>query len=324
MNKLLSIIIPVYNVEKYIEKCMLSCINQDVSYELYEIIIVNDGTPDNSLQIAEKISSDYPNIKIISQPNQGLSCARNTGLANAVGDYVWFVDSDDWIKEDAIKQIVPCLDGKVDYIQLAFIYSYDDNTNNKQGKTSIWDGVISGKELLIQNLLKVSSIPAQFAIYKKSLLIDNQLAFYPNVYYEDVDIKLRILNNAQRCICLSKPIYYYYQRTVGSIKSCYREKHANDAITVMNNLYSYTFDHNLSSKDTVHMYYYFIGLCMNMIFAGISNLDKTLQDKIINTLSRNKHLFKAMAKSRHNKYRLEGLLGYINVSLAYFVFKNLK
>lgn len=91
---ILSIIIPVYNVEKYIKKCLLSCINQkNVSKEEYEIIIVNDGTKDNSMQIIKEtidsLSPDLNNIAVISQKNMGLSEARNTGLRHANGDYVW-------------------------------------------------------------------------------------------------------------------------------------------------------------------------------------------------------------------------------------------
>lgn len=324
MNKLISIIIPVYNVEKYIEKCLLSCVNQGVPLNNYEIIIVNDGTKDSSLVIAEKIASDYQNIKIVSQPNQGLSVARNTGLKHAVGDYVWFVDSDDWIKEDSLKHIIPCLDGIADYVQLSFLYAYDDARNNKQGKTSQWKGYITGKELLKRDLLKVSSIPAQFAVYKKSLLTDNHLSFYPNVYYEDVDIKLRILNKAEKCICLDTPLYFYYQRTTGNIKSSFKEKHAMDAITVMNNLYSYSQDPTLSDDETRFMYYYFIGLCMNMIFAGIPNLDKILRIKTLRILKENRHLFSSMAKSHYTAYKWEGILGSVSVYLVYLFFRYLK
>lgn len=93
MNKTLklSIIIPVYNVAPYVEKCLRSCAEQDIPSEDYEIIVINDGTPDNSLEIVERVAKDYPNIIIHSQDNAELSAARNKGLSLAKAKYVWFV-----------------------------------------------------------------------------------------------------------------------------------------------------------------------------------------------------------------------------------------
>ena len=102
----ISLIVPVYNVEKYIEKCLLSCLKQDIPQSDYEIIVVNDGSPDSSLAIAERIAAAATNIIIVSQKNGGLSAARNTGLKIAKGDYIWFIDSDDTIKENCLKSIV--------------------------------------------------------------------------------------------------------------------------------------------------------------------------------------------------------------------------
>ena len=102
----LSIIVPMYNVELYIEKCLLSCLNQDLPASDYEIIVVNDGSPDSSLAIAERIASLYDNLTIVSQKNAGLSAARNKALSLAKGKYVWFVDSDDRIQENCLRYIL--------------------------------------------------------------------------------------------------------------------------------------------------------------------------------------------------------------------------
>ena len=95
MKDLISIIVPVFNIEEYLSKCLISLINQ--TYSRIEIICVNDGSSDNSLGILENFSQKDSRIKIISQKNQGLSAARNTGIANAQGEYVVFVDGDDWV-----------------------------------------------------------------------------------------------------------------------------------------------------------------------------------------------------------------------------------
>ena len=87
---LLSIIIPVYNVEHYIKTTLQSVFNQNIDETSYEVIVINDGTPDNSMSIVTEFSKKHKNLSIISQDNQGLSCARNAGLQRAKGDYVWF------------------------------------------------------------------------------------------------------------------------------------------------------------------------------------------------------------------------------------------
>ena len=99
---LLSIIIPVYKVERYIKATLQSVFNQNIDTTSYEVIVINDGTPDDSMSIVTEFSKKHENLFIISQANQGLSCARNAGLKRAKGDYVWFVDSDDTIVDNAI------------------------------------------------------------------------------------------------------------------------------------------------------------------------------------------------------------------------------
>ena len=104
----LSIVVPVYNVEKYIVRCISSLISQD--YDDYEIIIVNDGTPDNSIEVlTSKISDER--ITIIHQENGGLSSARNVGMHHANGEYIWFVDSDDWVEKNCLSGFSPLLNG---------------------------------------------------------------------------------------------------------------------------------------------------------------------------------------------------------------------
>lgn len=104
----LSIVVPVYNVEQYIRSCIESIYRQELDENDFEVILVNDGTQDNSFVIIEDIISNHTNITVIEQRNQGLSVARNTGLQHAKGEYVLFVDSDDLLIESTLK---PLLDG---------------------------------------------------------------------------------------------------------------------------------------------------------------------------------------------------------------------
>lgn len=122
----LSIIVPMYNVEKYIQRCLSSIINNKGFLENCELIVVNDGTKDNSESIARKIIEGLPNTQIIVQENQGLSAARNIGLSRAIGEYVWFIDSDDWIEPDAIKSLMNEIDKEYDVIQFGYNNVYYD------------------------------------------------------------------------------------------------------------------------------------------------------------------------------------------------------
>ncbi|HJS00822.1 MAG TPA: glycosyltransferase, partial [Flavobacterium sp.] len=102
---LLSIIVPVYNVENYLRRCLNSLLDQDLCLDDYEIIIVNDGSTDSSLRIAQEYGNKFSSIKIISQENQGLSEARNVGIRNALGQYIYFIDSDDFIQKKIFNSI---------------------------------------------------------------------------------------------------------------------------------------------------------------------------------------------------------------------------
>lgn len=104
MNVLISIIIPVYNVEDYLERCLDSIIHQ--SYKNIEIIVINDGSTDSSLKILEKYALKNSRIIIVNQENKGLSGARNIGVEKAIGDYIWFVDGDDFIDNDACERLI--------------------------------------------------------------------------------------------------------------------------------------------------------------------------------------------------------------------------
>ncbi len=135
----LSIIIPIYCVEKYIAKCLASIYNSNVAEELFEVIAVNDGTPDNSMEIVEKYSRQYNNLHSYSQSNQGVSAARNLGIEKASGRYVTFVDPDDWIAPDGLETCLSAIrlgkDAEITILQLHF--------SSSGAETGIWSKSIN-------------------------------------------------------------------------------------------------------------------------------------------------------------------------------------
>lgn len=170
----LSIVIPVYKVEPYVERCIVSCIDPALIAKDYEIILVNDGTPDDSAVIAEKAITGVPGTRIIHKPNGGLSSARNSGLAVAKGDFVWFIDSDDYLIEGAVGKVLDALTDDLDMLEVQFQLVYEDGRQPVPKVDFVWPGVKSASEVMAGTGI---STPAQFSIFKRSLLVDNDVRF---------------------------------------------------------------------------------------------------------------------------------------------------
>ena len=295
----LSIIIPMYNVELYIAKCLLSCLNQDVSSSEYEIVVVNDGSPDNSLQIAEHIVSTIDNVTVVSQPNGGLSVARNTGLMHAKGEFVWFVDSDDWIEENCLGGILERLDKtQPDFLQLQYRLSYDDESKNKNVYCTI-DGIVSGVQQINNGGVP---IPAQFAIYRREFLLNKHLEFYPGIFHEDCEFKPRVLFFAERCAAYDKVVYNYYQRAGGSITSMPNPKRAFDCLKVALSIDDFFV--NITRGECAPFFHNHISLMINNALSVVGEKKKDFSKE----LSRYSHLFRHLLKSSILKYRVEGVL----------------
>lgn len=149
-NKLLSIIVPVYNVEQYLSKCIESIIQQ--TYDNYELILVDDGTPDNSGLICDNYAKQFSQIKVIHKANGGLSSARNAGLDIAKGEYIAFVDSDDWIEPTIYSDMIDCIEKySCDLVECGINLVYENYVKPYDSTLDIYE-VIDGKEALRRHL----------------------------------------------------------------------------------------------------------------------------------------------------------------------------
>ncbi len=129
----LSFIVPVYNAERYLPECLDSLLNQGIPHSEYEIICVNDGSKDGSLEVLRSYQSRYPNITVIDKENGGVAAARNDGLAAARGEYIWFVDSDDFLKEHVLARLLPMAkDGCCDRVVIGCYIFYDVLTEEEK------------------------------------------------------------------------------------------------------------------------------------------------------------------------------------------------
>lgn len=212
MNSIVSIIVPVYNVEKYLRDCLNSIVIQ--TYKSIEIILVDDGSTDLSGSICDEFAHCDSRVRAIHKENGGLSDARNVGLDLSTGDYVLFVDSDDMITPDMVEELmntVSSADGSVDMVYFGFAKIYKNKT--------VYDCPIKAEYDKCEALRKwVEDIDihnyACSAIYKKSLWDD--IRFPKGKLYEDIRTTYKLILRCDRVLSVDKPLYIYRQR-LGSI-----------------------------------------------------------------------------------------------------------
>ena len=198
-----SIIIPVYNVEKYLKKCLESIKNQ--SYKDYEVIIVNDGSTDKSKDILDEY--DY---KVINQKNQGLSVARNNGVKKAKGEYLIFVDSDDYIEKDLLKELNKSLTDNPDLVRFQIREVYGDNTKKDYNEEPFTNK--NGVEAF-SILCKYHFVENAWAyLYRKDFYLKNKFSFKKGAIHEDFGLVPLVIMKAKIVNSISYIGYNYLQR----------------------------------------------------------------------------------------------------------------
>lgn len=213
----ISIIIAMYNIEKYIAQCLNSCINQQgVALEEYEIIVVNDGATDNSLEVAEDVLAGISNARIVTRINGGLSEARNTGLNEAYGEYVWFVDGDDIIAPNAIAILLKNIRESHSDTYLCNYSLYDGNTILNTSHFSKEYSGMSGREIH-NNHCCILPMMAWLSINRREFLLLNNLKFYPHILHEDFEFSIRAHHMANSIMIVDDALYLYRVDRAGSI-----------------------------------------------------------------------------------------------------------
>lgn len=216
-DALVSIVIPVYNVEAYIEKCLRSILQQ--SYINLEIIVVNDGSPDNSEEIIERLAATDSRIKYLKKENGGLSSARNAGIDTALGKYICFVDSDDWIDENFVRIMVRTMeeDGS-DIAVCNMTYIYSDGQIKKRTPEITSDYTVTNVEAL-RDLFNGQKFKfhAQNKVYRSSLFKNTGIRYALGKIYEDVFTTYKLFFEAKKISYISENLYFYLQNRPGSI-----------------------------------------------------------------------------------------------------------
>ena len=227
----ISVIVPVYNVENYLAECLESIIRQ--TYSRLEIVCVNDGSTDNSLNILNSYASKDSRLKIITQVNGGLSAARNTGLKYSSGEFILFVDSDDLLEENAIERILSYFNSPdIDFV--AFGYkTFSTTSSSVTTRTSIYNN--SRTFFSPGSWIIYLPVTAWSKMYRASFLKKNNLLFPLNLLNEDTSFHWNCISYASKIIIASDIVYIYRIRTT-SIMSKIKQKHKGLALHFLYNL----------------------------------------------------------------------------------------
>lgn len=235
-NEKISIIVPVYNAEKYLKKCINSIINQ--TYSNLEIILIDDGSTDNSGNICDEFAKKDNRILVIHKKNEGLSATRNVGIEKATGEFIGFVDSDDYIEKDMYEILykdITRYDADVASISISMVKKNGKKISGTDtNERNIYENDDIIKELLLHKTLKNYSCDK---LYKAELF--ENIRYIVGVAYEDVPFMFKIMSKAKKVVYYDA-IKYFYVKHENSLSAVTSEKNVNDYIDAIINRFILT------------------------------------------------------------------------------------
>ena len=243
-----SVIVPFYNVEGYIEKCLDTLVNQTL--EDIEIILVNDGSKDNSILIAKKFLEKYPKkIVYLEKENGGLSDARNFGIPYAKGEYIAFLDSDDYVEKNMYEEIYNLAKKEnSDMVQCNFYWEYIDKNKKKIGDMQKYS---NKKELITKG-----RVEAWNKLIKREILENEEIRFPKGLRYEDVEFTYKLAPYLEKVSFIDKPFIHYIQRQ-NSISNSQNERTA-EIFDILDNVIKYYKEKNIYEEYKNELEYIYV------------------------------------------------------------------
>ncbi len=265
-----SVVVPVYNVEKYLNKCLDSLVNQTL--QDIELILVNDGSTDGSKYILKEYESKYPEkIKYLEKENGGLSDARNFGIPYATGEYIAFLDSDDYVELDIYEKMYKkAKEQDYDMVECDFIWEYPD-------KKIIDTGLIYDNKI---DMFKYARVVAWNKLIKRALLQKYNIEYPKGLRYEDVEFFYKMLPFYEKVGFVKEPLIHYIQRS-SSISNVQNERN-KEIFNVLEDVIEYYKEKNLFEeyKEVIEYTYARILLCSSLLRI-VKIKDKTIRNKLI-------------------------------------------
>ena len=314
-----SVIVPVYNVEKYLSKCLDSLVNQTLKD--IEIIVVNDGTKDNSQDIIDEYVKKYPKlIKSYIKENGGQGSARNLGIENATGEYIGFIDSDDYIEKDMFEKLYKKAKAKDFDIAICNINFVYDDGKIIPFKTNVYKDMFE-KEELKKHMIDIYPIVCN-KIYKKEIFKDSKLRFKEKVWFEDVEILHKLVPFVKSIGLVDEQLYNYLQRE-GSVTNTF-DKKLYDYIDNWNGIIEFYKKNNLYDEYKKELEYTYVRYLYATFIKRATNYnDKKEYDKAVWIAIDN--VKKYFPKYRKNKYFYKSIKGiyllFFNKTIANIYYK---
>ncbi len=304
---LFSLVLPVYKVESYIEKSVLSClVQEDINPSEYEIILVDDETPDHSIEIAMNLVKKYSfcQVKVVHRINGGLSAARNTGLQSANGKYIWFIDSDDWIAPNSL-----CLlKQKLKEIGDVDILSFKHYVCKANGEISLPDKGNDQWMTGFEYLSKNTFLSACERLYRKEFIIDNQLLFAEGYVWEDAQFNIRALAICSSHYYFHTYLYFYLRRESSITTAGISEKMEMSRFYLIDSISEFFLCYPLTSYQKIIINRILAGHLLAAI-VGISELPKDLSERYKEKFCSNKKYYLSLlSNSEDIKYYLISIL----------------
>ena len=270
--KSVSVIVPFYNVENYIEKCLETLVNQNL--EDIEIILVNDGSKDRSKIIVDKFLKQYPEkIVYLEKENGGLSDARNYAIPHAKGEYIAFLDSDDYVEKTMYKDMYELAKKEnSDMVECDFYWEYPDKNKRKEDKGVIYNGK--------KEMLEKVRVVAWNKLIKKEILEKSRVLFPKGLRYEDVEFTYKLVPYLDRVSFLKKPCIHYIQRE-GSISNNQNERN-KEIFQVLDNVIKFYKENNLYDeyKDELEYVYVRYAFCSSLLRI-VKIKDENIQSELL-------------------------------------------
>lgn len=299
MSPKISIIVPVYNVENYIQDCINSILKQDLKE--IELILVNDGSTDNSGYICDEFSKKDRRIKVIHKENGGQSSARNRGIEVAEGDFIGFVDSDDWIEKEMYETLyAKAMESEADIVACNISQYTKDSSSHLYWhdiKEQSYDKASAMKELYLNERLTFSPCNK---IYKKELFVD--IRFKEGYILEDMEFAYRIMHLADKVYYIGKPLYNYRYNESSTMRKTFTKKRL-DEFEVRKNMYYFYLKHYPDFANELYAEWFLTGLLLYI------NIEKYYPDekafyKYLIDLDRTKATMLVMNKQFNKKKKL--------------------
>jgi len=296
----LSIILTVYNKASFLPKAFESLLRQlETDGDEYEVVVVNDGSTDDSLVVIEHYASNYSRIRVVSQNNLGLSMARNNGTKAANGDYVWYVDADDVISPYSVRYICDATASRPDVIPIYAKTEGEEIIRNYVPKSAQ-----TGREVLLSGKWLACGV---FNVFRRSFLLNNNLNFFPGIYHEDSEFTPRVLYLAKKVVVVPEVLYTVIHEP-NSITQVPRPKRAFDCLIVAERLKSFIESQMITDPAVLRIFYNYISSVINGALKVIVQNSAEDQVRFNKILHSKPSLLQIFFKTGVTRYIIEGYL----------------